>query len=325
MLRPNFVREQVSDLDMEERHVQNLLSVMPVKQDGWTDFVDIQTNFFRLTIDAATDFLFGDSVNSQLHEAAQTKAEAAKSFSVNFDLAQSHMAKKFRLVGLHWLHNPKEFRENNNIVNEFIARYVDLALSKSSTSPEKQAEQGVKEKYVFLEALAQQTRDPIELRAQLLNILLAGRDTTSSLLSWFFHQLLRHPEVFSKLRSTIISTFGTYDEPKEIITFSTLKGCQYLQYCLNETNRLWPVVPGNGRRANKNTTLPRGGGVRGDQPIFLAEGSSVDYSIYVMHRREDLWGEDAEEFRPERFIGRRVGWEYLPFNGGPRICESRFT
>ncbi len=48
-----------------------------------------------------------------------------------------------------------------------------------------------------------------------------------------------------------------------------------------------------------------------------------------MHRRKDFYGEDAEEFRPERWIdgeegkGLRVGWEYLPFNGGPRICIGR--
>lgn len=39
-----------------------------------------------------------------------------------------------------------------------------------------------------------------------------------------------------------------------------------------------------------------------------------------MHHRKDIWGEDVEEFRPERWEGKKVGWEYLPFNGGPRIC-----
>jgi hypothetical protein len=42
-----------------------------------------------------------------------------------------------------------------------------------------------------------------------------------------------------------------------------------------------------------------------------------------MHRRKDIWGPDADDFRPERWDGRRVGWEYLPFNGGPRICIGR--
>jgi cytochrome P450 len=42
--------------------------------------------------------------------------------------------------------------------------------------------------------------------------------------------------------------------------------------------------------------------------------------VHVLHRREDLWGADASSFVPERWDGRRPGWEYLPFNGGPRIC-----
>ncbi|KAF2207360.1 hypothetical protein CERZMDRAFT_115220 [Cercospora zeae-maydis SCOH1-5] len=323
MLRPNFVREQISDLDMEERHVQSLFKVMPTKNDGWTDFLDIQTRFFRLTIDAATEFLFGKSVNSQIAEASnvetgKTSAQehVERSFSVNFDQAQSTMAKKFRYGDKHWLHNPPEYKMNAKVCNDFIGHYVDLALSQGSNTSEKTGE---KEKYIFLEQLAKQTRDPVELRAQLLNILLAGRDTTASLLSWTFHQLLRHPDVFEKLRASVIEAFGTYDDPKEI-TFSTLKGCQYLQYTLNEVNRLWPVVPGNGRRSNKATTLPRGGGPNGDLPVFIPEQTSIDYSIHVMHRRKDLWGDDADEFRPERFIGRKPGWEYLPFNGGPRIC-----
>ena len=194
-----------------------------------------------------------------------------------------------------------------------------MALKQSPE--EKKVEEGRgKKKYVFLEALAEQTRDPKELAAQLLNILLAGRDTTSGTLSWFFHLLLRHPDVFNKLRSTILETFGTYEDPRDI-TFSTLKGCQYLQHCLNETLRLYPAVPFNSRRSVKATTLPRGGGPNGDRPVYIKANTEVQYSVGVMHRRKDLWGEDADDFKPERFQGKRPGWEYLPFNGGPRKCN----
>ncbi|KAK4553414.1 hypothetical protein LTR86_009471 [Recurvomyces mirabilis] len=318
LLRPNFVREQVSDLELEERHIQDLMTVLPVQSDGWTAETDIQTLFFRLTIDSATEFLFGESVGSQLAESkvASGGKKNELDFSRHFDSAQTHLAKRFRLADLYWLHNPKDFKESNKIINEFLKHYVDLALSKGSL--EKKSEEG-HGKYVLLDELAKQTQDPEELRGQLLNILLAGRDTTASLLSWLFKMLLRDPAVFETLRSTIIETFGTYEDPAEI-TFATLKGCQYLQYCLNETLRLWTVVPGNARRSNKATTLPRGGGPDGQSPIFVPPQTEVNYSIHVMHRRKDLWGEDAEEFKPERFVGRRSGWEYLPFNGGPRIC-----
>lgn len=324
LLRPQFVREQVSDLDLEERHVQNLMRLLPAKDGGWTAETDIQTLFFRLTLDSASDFLFGESVDSQLGEAGLSANKTAeqlgreKQFARNFDSAQAHAARRFRLNNLYWLYNPKEFRDNNKVVNDFITHYVNLALEKGSS--EKKTEQGRQsERYVFLEELAQRTRDPTELRAQLLNILLAGRDTTASLMSWFFHELLRHPDVFDKLRSTVISTFGTYDNPRNL-SFSDLKGCQYLQLCLNETLRLWPVVPGNARQCNKMTTLPRGGGPDGESPVLLAPGTLVGYSVHVMHRCKAFWGDDADEFRPERFIGRKPGWEFLPFNGGPRIC-----
>lgn len=294
---------------------------MPVQSSGWTALTDIQTLFFRLTIDSACEFLFGESAGSQLSDAGLLAADEKNTvnFPLHFDRALLHLAKRFRFGDLYWLHNPKEFKDDNKAVNKFISYYVDLALKKSPA--EKKAEEGRhgRERYVFLEALAEQTRDPAQLRAQLLNILLAGRDTTASLLSWLFHQLLRNPEVFKKLRATIIDNFGTYDDPQDI-TFVTLKGCQYLQYCLNETLRLWTVVPGNGRRTNKATTLPRGGGPDGNSPIYLKANTDVNYSVHVMMRRKDLWGEDAEEFKPDRWIGRRPGWEFLPFNGGPRIC-----
>ena len=326
MLRPNLIRDQVSDLDLEERHVQDLFKVMPVQKDGWTAETDIQRLFFRLTIDSACEFLFGESPDSQLAESEIEGVSVGKdnkadevNFSKHFDSAMMHLAKRFRFGDQYWWHNPKDFKEDNKVINKFMAHYVDLALKKGITEKRQEEGHSGKQKYVFLEALAEQTRDPEELRAQLLNILLAGRDTTASLLSCLFHELLRNPEIFTKLRKTVIDTFGTYDDPAEI-TFATLKNCGYLQQCLNETLRLWTVVPGNARRTNKATVLPRGGGPDGKSPVYIKPQTDVNYSVHVMHRRKDLWGEDADKFQPERFEGRKYGWEYLPFNGGPRIC-----
>jgi cytochrome P450 len=116
---------------------------------------------------------------------------------------------------------------------------------------------------------------------------------------------------YRKLRDIIIDQFGTYDKPTEI-TFGKIKSCQYLQHCNNEALRLYPVVPLNGRFANKDTVLPRGGGMDGKSPIFIPKNTAVDYSVHVMHHRKDIWGPDAEDFNPERWNGRRVGWEFLP-------------
>jgi len=67
MMRPQFVRDQVSNLELEETHVQNMMSTLDHSREpnGWTDCVDLQVLFFRLTLDSATEFLFGQSVDSQ--------------------------------------------------------------------------------------------------------------------------------------------------------------------------------------------------------------------------------------------------------------------
>ncbi|KZM22613.1 uncharacterized protein EKO05_0009710 [Ascochyta rabiei] len=323
LLRPQFAREQVSDLDLEEEHIKNLMRVLPAGKDGWTEITDIQPLFFRLTIDSATEFLFGESVDSQLAvlpnytSSRPPMAVNEKDFANSFDQSQAAVAMASRMGELWWIAFDKTFRQHRDICWQFIDHYVHKALSQEKIS-EKRTVNG-KQKYVFLDALAESTRDPVELRSHMISILLAGRDTTASLLSFVFMLFTKHPEVYQKLRTVVLENFGTYNNPRNI-TFATLKSCNYIQWVLNETLRLYPVVPLDGRRALKDTTIPTGGGPNGTSPVYIRKGQQVDYSVYVMHRRKDLWGQDADEFRPDRWDGRKSGWEYLPFNGGPRIC-----
>jgi hypothetical protein len=84
-------------------------------------------------------------------------------------------------------------------------------------------------------------------------------------------------------------------------------------------------VPVNGRYANKDTTLPTGGGPDGKSKIFVPKGSACEYSVHVMHHRKDIWGDDAEEFNPERWGGgRKVGWEFLPVSFLSEVYPPRF-
>ncbi|KAL7782769.1 cytochrome P450 [Trichoderma ceciliae] len=317
LLRPQFIRGQVSDLNLEEEHVKALMTVLDrrVGLDGWTDLVDLQPLFFRLTLDSATEFLFGESVNSQLEE-DEPKADKDVSFAHAFDRAQYTLSIGTRLGPHYWMIHFPEFHRMVKHVHAFVDYFVQKALTQGVSE-----KKSVKEKYVFLTALAKETQDPEELRSQLLNILLAGRDTTASTLGWFFYTLAdpQYSSVFHRLRTTILEEFGTYSNPKEI-TFEKMKSCQYLQWSLNECLRLYPAVPMNVRTAQVDTTLPIGGGIDGQSPIFLRKGQDVGYSVHLMHRRKDIWGLDAEIFKPERWETRRPGWDYLPFNGGPRIC-----
>ena len=323
MMRPQFTRGQISDLELEEVHVQNLFDRIPSGSGQWTDEVDLRPLFFNLTLDSATEFLFGESVKSQIlkNGATSLKTSTAEdsagldwsSFGEHFDIANAVVITRFRLLEFYWLYKPKAFRDACREIHKCVDYFVQLALS-GKKPPEKE------NSYVFSYELAKITQDPSELRGQLLHILLAGRDTTAGLLGWVFYFLARNPDMYDRLRKTILDHFGT---GRETITFESLKSCSYLQYVLSEVLRIETIVPENGRRAAKNTTLPRGGGPDGQSPIYIRKGEEVMYNVRLMHRRKDIWGEDAEEFNPDRWKGLKCGWEYLPFSGGPRICVGQ--
>jgi cytochrome P450 len=293
-----------------------MILALPVNSDGWTETTDIQPLNFRLTIDSATEFLFGESVNSQLSALPGcTGSEDDAAFVTAFENCQDIIAKAFRFNDWYSIGLSKEYYESCKVCHRYIHRFVQKAIDHEKEK--KFLAPGQKEKYFFLEELAAQTQDPVEIRDQLLSILVAGRDTTASLLGFFWLMLAENQDIFDRLRKIVIDDFGTYKRPQNI-TFSSLKGCSYLQWCMNETLRLFPTVPLNSRRSVRDTTLPRGGGSDGLSPVFVPKDTEVNYSVYVTHRNKAIWGPDAEKFIPERWNGRKPGFEYLPFNGGPR-------
>ena len=79
----------------------------------------------------------------------------------------------------------------------------------------------------------------------------------------------------------------------------------------------------NNREAIRTTILPTGGGPDGNSPILVRKGELVVFSQYVNSRKQNIYGPDADYFRPERWeTGElaNIGWAYFPFNGGPRQC-----
>ncbi|KAG0645181.1 Cytochrome P450 monooxygenase himC [Hyphodiscus hymeniophilus] len=309
LLRPNFIRTQIADLRMFEHHVSRMISKIP--HDGST--VDLQKLFFMLTIDSATEFLFGTSSNVLGTGEDTVKGEK---FADAFGYVTDRIGFKNRIGKLGVLFPDPKWKTSVEYVHEYVQKYVQDAATKRKlhVAEKGKADDEQAERYVFLNELAKTGYGEKKIQDELLNILLAGRDTTASLLSFLWHIFARRPDVFDKVRAEVLK-LGS-DSP----TFEQVKDMKYLQYCMNETLRLYPIVPANGRSAVRDTTLPVGGGPDGKSPILVKKGQRVSYHVYVMHRREDLYGPDAAEFRPERWETLRPSWQYLPFNGGPRIC-----
>lgn len=309
MLRPSFTRQQVGDIDVYERHVQHLLALIP--RDGST--IDLQNLFFRMTMDTATDFLFGKSTNTLVPDKVHPDAER---FSDAFTYVTERMARDFRTARLARFLPDQKRKDDSEFIRNFAGNIIKEAIVRQKDI-EKGIESGERQ-YTFLYELLKVTNDPYVLQSEIMNILLAGRDTTASLLAHTFFVISRRPDVWRKLQIDIESLDGQAPD------YETLKNLKYVKWVLNETLRLYPIVPGNTRIALKDTVLPLGGGSDEKSPIFVPKGTPIGYSVWSMHRREDFYGKDALEYKPERWEKLRTSWEYLPFNGGPRICIGKF-
>jgi cytochrome P450 len=248
---------------------------------------------------------------------AADKAGSEMTFSDAFHYASVEVTKRAKLQGLYWLADTKKARQAVGYLRRFVDYLVDHTLRMQGGQARGN---GASEKRKLLQALAIEITDPIELRDQVLFMLVASRDTTAALLSWMFLMLAKHPAIYRKLRKIVLEEFGSEHEPICPITFNTLKKCRYLQWVMYETLRLYPPGPLNSRIAAYDTTLPRGGGPDGKSPIAIRAGQTVNICVYAMQRRTDLWGDDALLFRPERWEGRKSDWTWLPFSGGPRTC-----
>ncbi|KAL4954541.1 putative cytochrome P450 family protein [Aspergillus filifer] len=322
MLKPQFTRDQMSNLALEEKHVNHIFdSLAPAGEDGWTSHPDFKALFHHYTMDSAMEMLLGVSSETAGFSTGMTGELDWERLTHCVDFSLSAIATRLLLGPLYWVYDTSEFKDCRGEVLSFVDRCVTSALD--LVKDNKYHVNKENSRYILLHALAKETQDPTELREQMLNVLLAGRDTTAAFLGYLILMLSRHPRVYAKLRTEVLEKFGTRSRPKAEITFYTLRSLPYLQYCLNETARLYPLVPATKRFAAKDTTLPRGGGADGKSPIYVRKGQDVVYDTHTLHRAKRIWGHDAEGYVPERWEGWKVGREYIPFSAGPRICVGQ--
>ncbi|RPA76230.1 cytochrome P450 [Ascobolus immersus RN42] len=329
LLRPQFARGNIADLEEIGECVESFIK--RIYEDGKPDAsngveIDLQPLLYMLTLDSATGFLFGASVDSLKRRDLFEKKEDDYTFAEAFDKSLLYTRDQVRAgpLRLDWFIRQKaDFKKCVQGVHSFVDSHIRNSLNRVS---QREKDGLHTENPKFLESLASETSDPIVIRDQLTNLLLAGRDTTAAMLEFSLFELARHPDIYAKLRSEVLKHFGR--DPKKL-TYEALKDCHYLQWIMNETLRLHPPVPINGRIAIRDTTLPTGGGPTGTQPFFVPKGGRVTYSVWSMHRRPDLFGPDAASYIPERWDPKEVSegrrkkvpsWAYVPFNGGPRIC-----
>lgn len=182
--------------------------------------------------------------------------------------------------------------------NNLITLYLDNIVSDDETNPD--------------------SFDIVGLRDFVVNFFIAGRDTTAQTLSWFFYCISQNPHVehaiIAELKAkcpTLFASEGSLDiDVHQLI---------YLEAAIKETLRLYPPVPVNSRSAVRDTVLSDG--------TLIPAGADVLFSSYALGRMTKVWGSDALEFKPERWINQITGkliamssFKFNAFLAGPRMC-----
>lgn len=148
------------------------------------------------------------------------------------------------------------------------------------------------------------------LRDITLNFIIAGKGTSANTLAWFFYMLCKHPLVQEKVVQEVREAVGIKesmpaDEFSKLMTEEALDKMQYLHASLTETLRLYPAVPLDGKSAAEDDILPDG--------FKVKKGDGITYMAYVMGRMKNIWGDDAEEFHPERWLHDGIFQPENPF------------
>ncbi|KAF9527452.1 cytochrome P450 monooxygenase pc-2 [Crepidotus variabilis] len=336
--RPFFTKDRISHFDNFERHANDVLHQIKTRlREGYP--VDIQDAVGRFAIDSACEFLFGNDIrslssglpypqSSALHRVYEDSAkdDVATLFSLAFSKAQQILLYRIRL-GLHWPLTEfwkDELQEQKSTIYALIDPIVKEAVRRRqqrTVRPYSEGTSKVEDEITLLDHLVNSTDDPVMLRDEIMNLLVAGRDTTSSTLSFVIYMLALNPPVLDRLRKEILQRVGLSRRPD----YDDVKEMKYLRAVINETLRLYPPVPFNLRMSKQASLWPPT--LPGGKPYYIPANTRIGYTVLGMHRRVDLWGPDALDFDPDRFLDDRLQkyltpnpFIFLPFNAGPRIC-----
>ncbi|CAH1412099.1 unnamed protein product [Lactuca virosa] len=218
-------------------------------------------------------------------------------------------------------------RKNIKLINNFVLNLI----SKKREQLEMNQHCNEEKEDMLSRFLIENKKDPRMndeyLMDIILNFLIAGKDTSANTLSWFFYMLCKNPLVQEKVVLEIQKLIGNQENGSTIedfvdkITDEVLEKMHYLHAALSEILRLYPAVPLDGRVADMDDNLPDG--------FKLKKGDGVYYMSYAMGRMGYIWGDDAEDFKPERWINDNgvfqpeSPFKFVAFHAGPRICLGK--
>ncbi|KAI8150408.1 cytochrome P450, partial [Fennellomyces sp. T-0311] len=307
--RDHFTEVFVRELDVLSKHVLDKAADTGVP-------IDFQDMAYKFTLESFVSIGFGTTLNI-------ITSNGDIPFAASFDALQENCFKRLfdPFTNFRKFLNPI-FRPGKASVNDH-AKIVDEFAYALIEERKQQLKQGQQYKDLLFRFMAirnvdGQPHSDKELRDMVFNFIIAGRDTTAQALSWTMHYLLGFPRAEAKLIAEVDQYITNDIEKDAYALYETVKKMTYARAVLYEVLRLEPVVPSNGYIALQDDILPDG--------TVIHKGNQVLWHPYAMARSNENWGDDANLFRPERWITsegelhRETAFKWPAFHAGPRAC-----
>ncbi|KAN0123146.1 cytochrome P450 monooxygenase CYP63 [Russula decolorans] len=335
--RPFFTKERISDFHIFDQTSAKAINLIANRAAAGAP-IDVQDLLQRFTLDAAALFLWGHALNTLdlpltqpgrvvLGPKGSAPADGGSEWDV-FTNAFETLAVLITRRGVQGDTWPllELFKDKTEEPIQVIMDWLEPLVRRALDRKRKRMEaawgdakvSSRDDETVFLDYLADQSDDVEHIRYELITFLIASRETTSSLLSFVIYFLAVHRDVCSRLRQEVLDTFGPTGPP----TYADLKQMDYLQAVLKEVLRIFPSAPLIGRTSRDDPLV-----IPSTSNLYLPPKTQIMMASLLAHKRADLWGPDAEVFRPERWFESavldkvaRTPFMYSPFYGGPRAC-----
>ncbi|GFP98381.1 cytochrome p450 704c1 [Phtheirospermum japonicum] len=281
--------------------------------------IEIQDLFMKSALDTVFKVVLGVDLDSM------SGTTEGSQFSKAFDEASEMTC--YRYVDISWpikkflnVGSEATLRKCIKVIDAFVYKVIENKMEMMS-KPDQANKSDILSRFIQMDQ-----KDPKYLKDIILSFIIAGKDSTGSGLSWFFYLMCKHPHIQEKIVKEVreaakLEESSSIDEIATSITEEALDKMQLLHAALSETLRLYPSIPADGKMCFSDDTFPDGFSVK--------KGNIVSYVPYSMGRMKSLWGDDAEEFKPERWLDdngafrQESSFKFTAFQAGPRICLGK--
>lgn len=294
---------------------------------------DIQKLLMKSTLDSIFKVGFGVDLNTL----SDDSDELGSRFSTAFDDSNRMVFSRF--FDVFWnlkryfnIGQEAQLKRNIQVIDDFVFQLIHQKRVLMDSVKEEDGKDDILSRFIIASEKDPEAMTDQYLRDIILNFIIAGKDTSANTLSWFFFMMCKHPLVQEKVVEEIRSSSSSsatgsksgdgwdIDDFALNLTEEVLDRMQYLHAAITETLRLYPALPVDAKAAEEDDVLPDG--------FKVAKGDVVNYPAYAMGRMTYLWGEDAEDFRPERWLENGVfrpesPFKFLAFHAGPRTCLGK--